>query len=109
MVPGTYRGRTLPGIRATAGGTVFSQTEVLAVAIAPFLGHLPTEPAGGCHILVSINLDNTVGSPWGFPETKPYPTSGATQALSSDFSIQMTISTFYKISQISNIWPQSAL
>ena len=37
-------GTELSGIRVRAGGTTFSQTEVLAEAIVPSLGPHPTEP-----------------------------------------------------------------
>ena len=43
-------GTEVPGIKARAGGAAFSQTEVLAEAIVPFLSHNPTELAGGHHI-----------------------------------------------------------
>ena len=48
--PGTWGGAELSGMGAKAGGVVFSQTEVLAKAIVPFLGPPPTYLAGRPHI-----------------------------------------------------------
>ena len=55
-----WEGTELSDFRARSGDAAFSQTEELVEAIFPLLSPPSTEPAGGKHIWVSINLANTI-------------------------------------------------
>ena len=53
-------GNELSGFGVRAGEAGFSQAEVLAKVIVPFLRLSPTKLTGRCYILEAINLAHTV-------------------------------------------------